>query len=166
MALKPGTAKDDPGFHGSLAEEIERAFAAELYALKHKELPETGRQEMRMLFSAIAQAVLSYLAANPSALAVTVGSGMNRQTGTVQLNAPWISLNAAFGTVGLQGGGFPGGASIALTWEEPHASAGSVNAATDGTFSASITFDGRSGWQAISAVDGAGNRATGTVNIQ
>jgi hypothetical protein len=163
MALKPGTATQ---LEGSLAEEIERAFAAELYALKQKELSETGRQEMRMLFSAIAQAVLGYLAANPSALAVTVGSGTNKQTGTVQVNAPWISLDATFGTVGVDGGGFPANASIALTWEEPHGPAGSANAATDGTFSASITFDGRSGRQAISGVDGAGNRATGTVNIQ
>src|SRR5204863_9386478 len=41
MALKPGTATQT-GFHGSLAEEIESAFAAELYAFKQKELPATG----------------------------------------------------------------------------------------------------------------------------
>jgi hypothetical protein len=163
MALKPGTATQ---IHGSLAEDIECAFAAELYALKQKELPETGQQEMRMLFAAIAQAVLSYLAANPSQLAVTVGTGMTQQTGTVQVNAPWLSLSVPpFGQVDVKGGGFPTGASITLSWEEPHGAIASINAGTDGKFSLGVQYTGRSGWQSISAVDGAGNRAIATVNI-
>jgi hypothetical protein len=163
MALTPGTVAH---FDGSLADEIERAFAAEFYALKQKELPNTGKDERRVLFTAIAQAVLSYLAANPGALAATVGSGVNQQTGTVQVDAPWISLVAPFGSVVVKGGGFPGGASITLSWEEPHGTiTPGATAGTDGKFSANVQVGGRSGWFAISAVDGAGNRAIGTVRI-
>lgn len=162
MALKPGTVSK---FDGSLADEIERAFAAEFYALKSKELPQTGKDERRVLFTAVAQAVLSYLAANPSDLKVSVTGGGNQYTGTVQLNAPWISLSAPFNAVNVDAGGFPSGASITLTWEEPHDAITTVNAGTDGKFSTTVQFGGRTGLQAISAVDGNGNRAIGTVTI-
>ena len=70
-----------------------------------------------------------------------------------------------FGAVDVEGGGFPVGASITLTWESPHGDIQSVTAGSDGKFSASVVYTGRSGWQTISAVDGAGNRVTGAVNI-
>ncbi len=163
MALTPGTLAH---FDGSLADAIERAFAAEFYALKQKELPDTGKDERRVLFTSIAQAVLSCLAANPGALVVTVGAGGNPQKGVVQVDAPWLSLATTPTAVNVVGGGFPGGAAITLTWEEPHGTiAPGVTAGANGTFSANVARGGRSGRQAVSAVDGAGNRAIGTVGI-
>jgi hypothetical protein len=58
MTLQPGTGA---AYAGSLGEAIEAAFAGELYALRATALPETGAEDRRVLFSAIAQGVLQYL---------------------------------------------------------------------------------------------------------
>ena len=119
-----------------------------------------------MLFSAIAQAVLSYLAANPSALAVTVGSGVIQQTGTVQLNAPWISLNAAFGPWAVRAAASRAAPRSRLPGRSRTASAGSVNAGYRRHVLRQRHVRRPQRLAGDLRVDGAGNRATGTVNIQ
>jgi hypothetical protein len=69
--LQPGTVAN---YSGSLAEGIENAFAGELLAVKGVALPDVGVQERRILFCAIAQGVLEYLAANPDGLQVELTS--------------------------------------------------------------------------------------------
>lgn len=64
-------------FTGSMAEAIETAFAAELLALKGTTLSSSSVEERRMLFCAIAQGVLGYLAANEASLTVTIGVTAN-----------------------------------------------------------------------------------------
>jgi hypothetical protein len=69
MTLHAGTVTQ---FGGSMAEAIETAFAAELWALKGATLPDSSAEERHMLFCAIAQGVLGYLKANEADLQVTI----------------------------------------------------------------------------------------------
>ncbi len=83
MTLHAGTVAN---FSGSLAEQIENAFASELNAVKGVPLPDTGVQERRILMCAIAQGVLEYLAANPDGLQVNLTFSHGAPDGgTVQL---------------------------------------------------------------------------------
>jgi hypothetical protein len=84
MTLKAGTIED---FGDSLAAAIEDAFAAELLALKGATLPDSSAQERHMLFCAIANGVIAYLAANAGDLQVVldVPSTGFPTTGYVQL---------------------------------------------------------------------------------
>src|SRR5262249_32094343 len=70
MTLRAGTVQH---FGGSMAQAIEQAFAAELLALKGTPLPDSSRDERRMLFAAIAQGVLSYLDAHQADLQIVIG---------------------------------------------------------------------------------------------
>jgi hypothetical protein len=85
MTLHAGTVAN---FAGSLAEQIETAFASELLAVKGVPLPDVGIPERRILFCAIAQGLLEYLAADPDGLQVLLtssgGAGIP-DGGTVQL---------------------------------------------------------------------------------
>lgn len=84
---KPLHAGTVASFSGSLAEQIEKAFASELLAVKGVPLPDMGKQERRILLCAIAQGVLQYMAANPEAFEVklTFGGGGAATGGTVEL---------------------------------------------------------------------------------
>jgi len=78
MTLYAGTVAD---FQNSMAEAIETAFAAELYALKGATLPASSAQERHMLFAAIAQGVLGYLHDNQVDLTVAIDA--TSETGNV-----------------------------------------------------------------------------------
>ncbi|HEY2160874.1 MAG TPA: hypothetical protein VGH24_06165 [Solirubrobacteraceae bacterium] len=83
MTLHAGTVAN---FSGSLAEQIETAFASELLAVKGVSLPDYAKQERRILFCAIAQGVLKYMAANPDAFEVQLTfTGSDPTGGDVQL---------------------------------------------------------------------------------
>jgi hypothetical protein len=71
MTIRAGTVQH---FGGSMAEAIERAFAAELLALKGTPLADSSKDERHMLFAAIAQGVLSYLDAHQNDLQIVIGS--------------------------------------------------------------------------------------------
>jgi hypothetical protein len=94
MTLPAGTVDD---FTGSLAEQIEAAFAGELYAVKQARLPDAGKAERRILFCAIAQATLAFLAANPGGLELdlTFTSGF-ASGGTVAVQAPTLTAVNGF----------------------------------------------------------------------
>jgi hypothetical protein len=86
------TAGTVANFEGSLAERIEDAFAGELYAVKKLQLPAAGKQERRILFCAIAQAMLAYLAANPEGLQVALSESEGLYTGgEVDVQAPTLA---------------------------------------------------------------------------
>jgi hypothetical protein len=146
--LAAGTVAD---FEGSLAERIEDAFAGELYAVKGTQLPETGVQERRILFCAIAQGVLAFLAANPAGLQLALTpSGGTASGGTVEVQAPTIFASGGE----VSGSGWPAG-TVTVT-----ATAGgtseTVSVEGDGTITA-ILPAGASG--VIDARDGEGNAA-------
>ena len=61
MAIKAGSVQD---FGDSMANAIEQAFQAEWDANEGAPLNEAGEQSRRILFAAIAQGVVDYLAAN------------------------------------------------------------------------------------------------------
>jgi len=56
--FKAGTLDD---FSGSMAEEMEKAFAKEWQKLTGNSLPEIGEKDRRMIFTAIAQGVIKHL---------------------------------------------------------------------------------------------------------
>jgi hypothetical protein len=70
MTIYAGTVEH---FGGSMADAIEQALGAGLFALKGTTLPESSAQERRLLFAAIAQGVLAYLGSHESDLTITIG---------------------------------------------------------------------------------------------
>jgi hypothetical protein len=83
MSLRAGSIDS---FGNTMASAIEDAFAAELWALKGITLPEGSQQERRMLFCAIAQGVLGYLAANEASLKLDLDPPYDVETGHVHLD--------------------------------------------------------------------------------
>jgi len=163
MALRAGTV---PQFDGSLADLIEGAFAAELYALKGEELPETGRDERRVLFAAVAQAVLVYLASNRDDLVALEGTSPGFP-GIVDVRAPRLDVigtSADYARVTARR--FPVGATVTIAWEQPHASSQTSTASSSGEVSdVYMPRGGRSGTHIISARDGSGNQAVVAVQL-
>jgi hypothetical protein len=138
---------------GSLAEAIESAFASELRASKGQALPDIAVEDRRLLFAAIAQGFLAYLARNDADLKVNVNPG----TGTpvsraVDVGAP--TLTASGGTV--SGAGWPNGAVVTLRWAGTGAVAG-TRTASGGTFSISVPVP--AGGDVLGARDTGGNAA-------
>lgn len=88
--IRPGTGAV---YAGSLAEAIEAAFAGELYALRDALLPETGVEDRRMLFSAIAQGVVQYLSRHRPDLVVEFPSP--HPSGDVRIDVPLLAASTA-----------------------------------------------------------------------
>jgi hypothetical protein len=151
------TAGTVANFEGSLAESIEDAFAGELYAVKQLQLPQAGKQERRILFCAIAQAMLAYLAANPEGLQVALSEneGLFTGGGTVDVQAPTL---APAGGGAVSGTGWPGGpVTITAT-----ASGASQTVSVDSKGGIGVTLPtGTSG--VIDARDGTGNAAQAVI---
>jgi hypothetical protein len=156
MTLPAGTVGD---FTGSLAEQIEAAFAGELYAVKQARLPDAGKAERRILFCAIAQATLAFLAANPGGLELelTFTSGL-ATGGTVAVQAPTLTAVDGFGAPGVSGTGWPG-SPVTVT----AVTTGAVQTVLpDAGGSISVTFaDGTTG--VIDGRDGDGNAAQAVI---
>lgn len=76
MTMRAGSHE---GVVGSLAEAMEAAFAAELWALRAAQLPEVGEAERRMLFAAIAQGVLQFLARADADISAATSLAGNHQ---------------------------------------------------------------------------------------
>jgi hypothetical protein len=70
MTMRGGTVAN----WGGMAAAIENAFRDEQLARKGTELPDTSKEERRMLFAAIARGVLGYLHDNQSDLKIHIGS--------------------------------------------------------------------------------------------
>lgn len=161
MALRAGTVDR---FEGSLGELIDRAFAAELFAEQEKELPETGADERRVLFAAIAQGVLAYLAANETEIAV-VPTGASSFTARVEVRAPRLSFSVGSTAVAVSVERFPANTDVTVAWELPHADERTVRTSSSGVAGATLPRGGRSGRQAVSARDANGNQAVGGVTL-
>ena len=82
MSLKGGHVSD---FDGSLAAAIEQALGDELFAARGQSLPDTGKDDRRLLFVAIAQGVLRYLAAHQDEIlkSLTFNAGAGAVTAPV-----------------------------------------------------------------------------------
>jgi hypothetical protein len=96
-AIKAGTVAD---FEGSMAAAMENALAEEYEKLKDQPLPETGEDDRKLLFAAIAQGIVRHLKDNIGAFKVTVE--VDQVTG--ESGAPLIAsknLNAI--PVGMSG---------------------------------------------------------------
>jgi hypothetical protein len=78
MALKAGTVAD---FSNSMAEAIEKALKAEWAAVKGIGFPNTGEEDRRLLFAAIAQGVVRYLKDNAEASLIVHSVQVTQDTG-------------------------------------------------------------------------------------
>jgi len=83
MALKAGTI-DDPSNSNSMAQAMEDAFVAQWpFVMGDRDLP-ADRQQMRLMFVAVAQGVVEHLKSNPDAFKVEVRlTGGGTATGEV-----------------------------------------------------------------------------------
>jgi hypothetical protein len=126
MALKAGTVQS---FRGTLGEAIEAAFAAEMMAVKGQPLPDFGVEERRILFAAVAQAVLGYLKKHEAELLVR---GPSLPSGThVSVGAP--SLTVTRGPLQAAGSGGWSGA-VTLRWNTgSHAGSASASGGSFGS---------------------------------
>lgn len=103
MPLKAGTVTD---FSGSMAEAMEQAFEAAWEAVKGESLPAAGRDDRRLLLSAIAQGVVKHLA-EQAGDAFEIGVEVTQVTSAA--DEPLIRSENT-GTVSATGGGsFPPG---------------------------------------------------------
>lgn len=151
MTLKPGTVQSFSA--NSLAEAIESAFAAELRATKNQPLRPIAVDDRRLLFAAIAQGVLAFLARNDSDLKVDLDTGGGSDLRSVQVRAPTLSVSG--GTV--TGTGWQADATITLTWVGSGAAAGTTTASSSGSFS--IAAVAPPGGDVLGARDSSGNAA-------
>lgn len=72
MALKAGRIDRLNEFAGSMADEMERAFAEQWRRLMDRDLPIAGQLHRRLLLSSIAQGVVKHLRDHPEAFALEV----------------------------------------------------------------------------------------------
>jgi hypothetical protein len=151
VTLKPGTVGSFAA--NSLAEAIESSFAAELRASKNQALPAIQVEDRRLLFAAIAQGVLTFLARNDADLIVNVSTGGGTTDRAVRVEAP--TLSAGGGTV--TGAGWPVGATVTLTMAASGAGLGSRTVDNSGGFSISVAAP--SGGDVVGARDGQGHAA-------
>lgn len=151
MTLKPGTVGQFSA--GSLAAVIEASFAAELRAAKNQPLPDIQVDDRRVLFAAIAQGVLQYLAANDADLVVNVGIGGAALNRSVAVDTPTLTVSGNT----VNGSGWAEGSTVTLTWAGSGTVAGTRS--IDFTRQFAITVSPPSGGDVLGARDSAGNAA-------
>jgi hypothetical protein len=73
MKLKAGTLTNQNlnEFSNSMASAMMHAMEKEYEAVKNVELPSIGREDMKIMFSAIAQGVIRHLRDNPDAFKIS-----------------------------------------------------------------------------------------------
>jgi hypothetical protein len=151
MTLRPGTCA---AFGNSLGEAIESAFAGELWALHGKVMPSTGKEDRELLFAAIGQGVLQYLARRNANVTVTVPWSLSQDT-TIAVDLAVATLKRT--SQELVGAGFEPGAAVTLR----ELGAGTVLATTaaDSSGGFSLPLGGLGSKVAVDARDSAGNAA-------
>jgi hypothetical protein len=131
-------------FGDSLAEAIENALAAEMQSAKHQALPDAGKQDRRILFSAIAQGLLAYLREHESDIQITLTHGLPGMTATVAMQAAGARAtpggSAGSRSVRVRGDSFPAGANVTITWDQDGTPLGSATSDGGGSFDATITL--------------------------
>lgn len=121
----------------ALADLIEAGLAAETLVEKQQLLPPGGKKDRRILFEAIAEAVLTYLKARQDAFTLVLTGTV---TGHVELASPGATATQTSpGTVQVKGEGFSGGASVKIRWTEDQGSPASATADSTGKFTASVS---------------------------
>jgi hypothetical protein len=151
VTLKPGTVGQFSA--RSLAAVIEASFAAELRAAKNQPLPDIQVEDRRILFAAIAQGVLQYLAGNDADLVVNVGTGGAALQRQVQVDAPTLTVSGNT----VSGYGWAEGSVVTLTWAHSGIVAGTRSIDFSRQFS--ITVAPPAGGDVLGARDTAGNAA-------
>jgi hypothetical protein len=157
-------------FSNSLAFEIEDAFQSLVLAENGEPLEPAGERDRRILFAAIAQGVLEYLAANDSQIGVRftgVGSGVSA---TIQLPVPRIAVSAtgtgSSRTARVTGSDFPSG-TVTARWLPGGESGGSTAVGSGGTFALTLARPASigSGPHAVVARDSQGDELVGRVTL-
>jgi hypothetical protein len=168
MALHGGNHEH---FDGTLGAAIEQALAGELQGVKHKALPDMGKNDRRMLFNAIGQGVLDYLRQHEADLKIVLQNkppNAPNLSATLQIQSPSFSAGVVTSggvkTVNYSGSRWPG-TSVNLEWENTGQSAGSAQV-TSGSISGQLTPPaGMTGKQRLGARNGQGDAVVIEVNV-
>jgi hypothetical protein len=151
MTLRPGTGA---AFGDSLGEAIESAFAGELWALHGKVMPSAGKEDRELLFAAIGQGVLQYLARSNADVTVTVPWSLSADaTVPVDLAVPTLTRTSQH----LAGEGFQPGAAVVVRELGGGSVLATPSADSKGKFS--VQAGGLGSKVAVDARDSAGNAA-------
>lgn len=92
MALKAGTTTD---LFNSMAKAMEDAFIAEWRRVKEGQAAPTMTEDMRLIFVAVAQGVVSHLQANANAFVVSTenGDGNHNHDISIDVVAPPVPVS-------------------------------------------------------------------------
>lgn len=151
MSLRPGS---HGAFGDSLGEAISSAFAGELWALRAVVLPTTGKEDRELLFSAVAQGVLQYLARRHADVTVTVPWSIIVDT-KVPVDLVVATLTRT--STQLVGAGFAAGGAVTVRELSAGAVVATTTANTTGAFS--LGLPAVAAGTVLDARDGAGNAA-------
>jgi hypothetical protein len=157
-------------FTGSLAYEIEQAFQSLVLAAKGEPLQPQGEPDRRILFAAIAQGVLQYLAANDGQIAVQVTGAGAGVSATVRLPVPRIVVSPVGSggsrTAQVLGYDFPSG-TVTVRWKPSGALGGSTSVSSTGTFTLTLSRPASIavGRQAVVATNSHGDEIPGQVTL-
>jgi hypothetical protein len=154
MTLRPGS---HAAFGDSLGEAIESAFAGELWALRAAGLPSAGKEDRELLFAAIGQGVLQYLARRHADVTVTVPAGLHDDV-TVAVDVAVATLTRT--PPNLVGARFAPGSAVTIRELTGGAVVAIVSADAAGRFSLPL---GGLGQAVLDARDAAGNAAQAVV---
>ena len=151
MSLRPGS---HGAFGDSLGEAISSAFAGELWALRSIVLPTTGKEDRELLFSAVGQGILQYLARRHADVTVTVPWPV--------ISATTVSVDLAVATLTrtstqLLGAGFAAGG--AVTVRELAAGTVVATASANGQGRFALGLPAVAAGTVLDARDGSGNAA-------
>ena len=175
MTMKPGSSKTATQFSQSMGEAIENALKMEWLAVKGEALPDTGQDDRRLLFAAIAQGVLDYLKDRQDDFSLT---WLGPFSATMEIEAPFLKLTPATGKVAtsvkVKGEYFGPGKKVTVTWDKPTtsvlpATAAAQNTTTlyagefEGTFKA--PSGAATGKHLVEARDEAGHVALAVFNV-
>ncbi|MEA2147681.1 MAG: hypothetical protein QOF37_3021 [Thermoleophilaceae bacterium] len=148
MTLVAGTVKHLGA--DTLASAIDAAFAAELRDAKNQPLPPIAKEDRQLLFAAIAQGVLAYLARHDGEIKVNIDTGAGSTLRAVDVPAPTLTVSGSTVT----GSGWSAG--VTLTWAGSGATV-SAGAVSGGAFSVNVSPP--AGGDVLGARDGSGNAA-------
>ena len=148
MTLVAGTVKHLGT--DTMAAAIDAAFAAELRDAKDQPLPPIAKEDRQLLFAAIAQGVLAYLAAHDGEMKVNVDTGAGTTLRAVDVPAPTLKVSGST----VSGSGWSAG--VTLTWASSGATV-PTGLVSGGAFSVSVSAP--AGGDVLGARDSGGNAA-------
>jgi hypothetical protein len=159
MTLRGGS---NGRFSSSLGASIERAFSAQMLALKGTPLPTQGRDDRRLLFTAIGEGLLEYLAERDADIVVEVTANSQTYRGVLRIPVARLSLGATGSgsarTARASGTRFPAGR-VDLVWASRGVIGATAYASSAGAFGpTTLSRPGglESGPQAVIARDAQG----------